>query len=335
MLKQPPEILRKIWRKIDRRTYVSVVIPVHNGEKTIERCLNALVGQTLKRVKIICVDDGSTDGTAEILARYRRRYRRVKVVTQENGGRSVARNAGIRKVKTEYLMFCDDDDWYEPEMCETMVKVIRGSGSDMGVCGMKIKYEAHSEMKMSDEEYYKVWFEGKKEINEWVMGKTNGSVCNKIFRMDIIRQNKIQFPENLSTAEDFYFCNAYMSVAKTAFFIKKKMYQYVRRADSMMSKNFEAKDLSIDDVLVAKELFEFYKRVGFLDKNKNLFWRQWVASFWASYRYSAKDKHALVEQEAKKFIDKNYAKYKPDDDWICGLVDDVVKTFKKKKGKEK
>lgn len=311
------------------RASVSVIVPVYNGEKTIRNCLDSLINQSQKRIKIICVNDGSTDGTLEILNEYKRKYLKIRVLNRKNGGRSVARNAGLQAVRTKYVMFCDSDDWYEYNMCENMVDAIKKSDVDLAICGVNMVYEAHMEMKDSDEGYYRVYYSGEKEINDEIIIKTNGSVCNKIFRMDIVRKNGIVFPDELSTAEDYYFYSAYMSVSDKVYFLNQGLYNYRRHTDSIMSENFSKKKMSMDDVLMAKELFKFYKKTGFLKDHKDLFWRQWIASFWASYRYSPRKFHWMVKKEAKAFLDKNFEKYKPADSELIAWKKDIEVTMKK------
>ena len=315
------------------RAPVSVIVPTYNGEKTIAKCLDSLLEQSQKRIKIICVNDGSTDGTLEILKRYCSKNRKIKIINQKNQGRAAARNAGLLAVKTKYVMFCDDDDVYEKNMCENMVDALEKSGTDLAVCEINVVYKAHSEMKKSDEEYYKLHFIGMQEISDIVIDKTDASVCNKIFRMDIIRDNMVDFPTGLNN-EDYYFYNAYMSVASTVFFLGQKLYRYIRREGSIMSDNFEGGKESIDHLLVAEKLFGFYRKNGFLDEHKDLFWRQWIASFWASYRYSDKKYRPIIKKEAMRFLDKNYEKYEPEDKELKQWKNDIVKTLNKVKGEK-
>ena len=251
--------IKSIWNRRIRRPLVGVVVPIYNGEKTIKRCLNSIMNQTQKRLIIICVNDGSTDKTAQILEDYQLKDRRIRVINQENGGRSAARNAGLSAVKTKYVMFCDDDDEYEPDMCESMLNVIEDSQADIAACGIKVTYKTHSEMRESDDEYYRLKYEGKKDIDDEVIIQTDVSVCNKIFRVNIIKNYDIQFPDGLDN-EDFYFYNAYMSAAKTIYFLNKKLYNYIRHSDSIMSDNFEKKKFSVDHLVVAEKLFDFYRK---------------------------------------------------------------------------
>ena len=95
---------------------VSVLIPVYNTEAYLRKCLDSITNQTLQDLEIICVDDGSTDGSADILREYRRRDSRIRIVTKRNGGLPSARNAGLDAASGEYVGFVDSDDWIEPDM---------------------------------------------------------------------------------------------------------------------------------------------------------------------------------------------------------------------------
>lgn len=321
--------IKSIWNRRIRRPLVSVVVPIYNGEKTIKRCLNSIMNQTQKRLIIICVNDGLTDKTAQILEDYQLKDRRIRVINQENGGRSAARNAGLSAVKTKYVMFCDDDDEYEPDMCESMLNVIEDSQADIAACGIKVTYKTHSEMRESDDEYYRLKYEGKKDIDDEVIIQTDVSVCNKIFRVNIIKNYDIQFPDGLDN-EDFYFYNAYMSAAKTIYFLNKKLYNYIRHSDSIMSDNFEKKKFSVDHLVVAEKLFDFYRKSDFLKNHKDLFWRQWIASFWFSYEHSDKKYYSWIKEEAGRFLENYYEKYKPSNKELQNWKDDVVKTLSDK-----
>ncbi len=308
-----------------KKNKVSIIIPVYNAEKYLQACLDSLVNQSLKEIEIICVNDGSEDGSLEIIKKYQKKDSRIKVLNQKNCGRSIARNNGLKEVRSEYVMFCDADDRYTSTACEEMVSAIEKKDVDLVVCGVKMIYEAHEEMRESDTYYYNNYkYSGRRIINDEIIIDTNGSVCNKIFRIKNIKEKNLKFPENLGTAEDYYFYSTYMSISKAIFFLNKKLYEYVRREGSTMSNNFKKERKSIDDLLMAEELFDFYKKIGFLEEHKNLFWRQWVASFWASYRYSGKLFHKEVLDLGKAFIKEKYALNKPDDKSVSKKVNEIM-----------
>ena len=104
---------------------VSLIIPIFNAEKYLAQCLDYAASQTLREIEILCINDGSTDRSAEILAQYAARDSRIKVIHQENAGPgpSAARNRGLDAARGEYIAFMDADDWCEPEMCETAYRL--------------------------------------------------------------------------------------------------------------------------------------------------------------------------------------------------------------------
>lgn len=298
---------------------VDVIVPVYNVEKYVGGCLDSLLSQTIKDIKIICVNDGSTDGSLEVLKKYAKKDSRIIVVDQKNGGRSMARNAGLKKVDAPYVMFCDSDDSYDSEMCEKMLKVMEESEADLAVCGIEIIYEAHDEIRESDENYYRLKYYGKNFVDDTLIMKTDASVCNKIFRMSLIKKYGIEFPDKLNN-EDYYFYNAYMSVAKTCFFVNRKLYKYIRHEGSIMSDNFDKNSYSPDHLLVAEKLFSFYRKNDFLRGHTDLFWTQFSESFWFSYNHSAKKYHQSISKMAEEFINKYYDRYLPTDKKVKNSV---------------
>ena len=113
---------------------MSVIIPVYNIERHLRQCLDSVTGQTLTELEIICVDDGSTDGSPEILADYAQRDGRFQIITQPNTGPGVARNTGMDRATGEYLIFLDSDDWFEPDFLERMVAKAKETGADVTIC---------------------------------------------------------------------------------------------------------------------------------------------------------------------------------------------------------
>ena len=99
---------------------VSVVVPVYNAEPYLRECLDSLLGQTLKEIEIIAVDDGSTDGSASVLQAYAQKDSRISVLTQGNSGQSAARNSALETAKGAYVQFLDADDWLDPDCCRVL-----------------------------------------------------------------------------------------------------------------------------------------------------------------------------------------------------------------------
>ena len=128
---------------IDYTPKVSVIIPVYNTEKYLRECLDSVINQTLKEIEIICVDDGSTDSSLEILKEYANKDNRFTIITQQNLHAGVARNAGLAVAKGEYVSFLDSDDWFELKILEETTKILKETDSELCCC----KYRNFNELK--------------------------------------------------------------------------------------------------------------------------------------------------------------------------------------------
>lgn len=115
---------------------VSVIIPVYNTEALLPRCLESVVAQTLSDIEIICVDDGSTDGSLRLLNEWAARDSRIRVIHQSNGRQGKARNAGMAIAKGEYIGFIDSDDYIPVEYFERLYEAAKEVDADMAICGI-------------------------------------------------------------------------------------------------------------------------------------------------------------------------------------------------------
>ncbi len=90
---------------------ISVIIPVYNAEKYLKKAIDSVLSQTLARIELVCINDGSKDGSMRILSEYQKNYSNIKVIDQKNSGAACARNTGIQRAEGEYVFFLDSDDW--------------------------------------------------------------------------------------------------------------------------------------------------------------------------------------------------------------------------------
>lgn len=114
---------------------VSVIVPVYNGEKYLRQCLDSILGQTLTQIEILCIDDGSTDGSLKILDEYRKKDSRMRLIVQKNAGAGVARNVGLREARGEYLAFLDADDFFEADMLSAAYEKAKTAKAQIVVVG--------------------------------------------------------------------------------------------------------------------------------------------------------------------------------------------------------
>lgn len=110
---------------------ISIIVPVYNVEKYLSKCLNSLINQTLAELEILCVNDGSTDNSAKILADFAKMDSRIKVFFQENSGQSAARNLAIERATGEYLGFVDSDDWVDLDYFEKLYNTAKKYDCDI------------------------------------------------------------------------------------------------------------------------------------------------------------------------------------------------------------
>ena len=115
---------------------VSVIVPIYNVKRYLAKCLDSIISQTLKDIEIICVNDGSTDGSEKVLAEYAKKDSRIKIVNRKNGGLSAARNTGMPYATGKYIGFVDSDDYIEPTMYELMYYNAEHFNSQMVICAV-------------------------------------------------------------------------------------------------------------------------------------------------------------------------------------------------------
>lgn len=184
-----------IQNKIDYTPKVSVIIPVYNVEKYLRQCLDSVVNQTLKEIEIICVDDGSTDSSLEILKEYAQKDNRITVITKENKGLSNTRNVGIKIAKGIYISFIDSDDYINKEFYFELFETAIKTNSD--VCAGNI-----TRINTNSQEMYINYTEKKEALNledKFILcfvPKYN-YVVNKIYLSSLIKDNNIYFPEGI------------------------------------------------------------------------------------------------------------------------------------------
>ena len=119
---------------------VTVVMPIYNAYDYLRPAIDSVLDQTLREIELICVDDGSTDPTLGLLKEYQKNDARVRIVTENNAGPSVARNKGIVRARGEYVIFLDADDFFEPELLERLVRSADENSLDIAVCGYDVYY---------------------------------------------------------------------------------------------------------------------------------------------------------------------------------------------------
>ena len=226
---------------IKNNPLVSVIVPVYNVEKYIDKCIESIQKQTLGNIEIILVDDGSTDLSGKKCDAYLTDSR-IKVIHKKNGGLSEARNFGIRAATAPYVGFVDSDDYIAADMYEVLYKRITEENADIAFCGMYDCYANRT--KPSYEKTEGKFVTDAEEAIKLVMHGKMASVTavNKLYKKELLDENCFLVGK---TSEDAHFIIPFLTKIKKAAFDMTPEYYYVHRGGTITTKPFIEKDLSI------------------------------------------------------------------------------------------
>lgn len=222
---------------------ISVIIPVYNGEKFIDRAIESVLCQADGSVELVLVDDGSADNSGRICDAYAQAHENVRVVHKKNGGISSARNAGIAAAQGQYLLFLDADDRLAPETCRCVGEVIRAAQPDCIDFGWTYVNAAGEETEnhhkvpkdtVLDENYIAEvilppLLNLKNDPDHFIYDFS----CTKAFRRDIIQRNEVAFDEGRRVWEDRPFVVQYLKYAKTFYSMDRCLYYYMDTPNSL------------------------------------------------------------------------------------------------------
>lgn len=222
---------------------ISVIIPVYNAESWIEKCINSIQNSTYDNLEIICINDGSTDNSLEVLQRIANRDDRVIVETKENEGVSRARNYGMARSTGEYLMFVDADDWIEPDTCEKAVAAMFRYNADIVMWSYISETESRSSAKVMfpretffDKQLLRTKLHRRfigvmgEELAHPELADSLCPVWGKLYRRSVIEKGCIRFVdlEEIGTYEDGLFNLEVFGNAVSAVYLAEYLYHYRR-----------------------------------------------------------------------------------------------------------
>lgn len=258
------------------KTLVSAIIPVYNSEEFLEACIESLRNQTLKEIEMIFINDGSTDGSLDILRKYEKIDSRIKIIDQKNSGPSAARNRGIEIVTGDYISFIDSDDLIDKDMYKDMYEIASLDNSDAVICDMKM-FEDENELYIRGLRYSNNKYDRKeihnKIFKELLSNSQFNSMANKIYKKSIIKEEHIRLDERIYYAEDWLFNMKFFQVSNKVSYINECYYYYRRGHESSSSlykqDTFEkvglwiyrmrkkyAKELNMNPYLAVDDLFK-------------------------------------------------------------------------------
>lgn len=298
---------------------ISIVVPVYNVKDYLEECLSSLTRQTMADIEVVCIDDGSTDGSSDLLDRIAADDERIRVIHKQNNGVASARNDGLAVATGKYVMFVDSDDYISYAACGILLNAAESNSADIVVFGGKTFPTspwadwafAARDIIYSDDGVNAL-------LNEQ---GANPLMCNKLYRRSFLEEQRVTFDENLSLGEDNAFQFKLFPAARTIVFIKDMLYFYRTRQDSAVSASFNDYDDRLSKHMdVVEAVWAYWESHGFLPAYLvNLF--AWAVTFlYNEAAHASFNARAAVCSEFSAFVKQKLNGVDP----VSLIIDDRI-----------
>ena len=270
---------------------VSVIIPVYNTEKYLRECLDSVVNQTLQDIEIICINDGSTDNSLGILKEYEKLDNRIRIISQQNQGQSVARNCGIVESRGQFIYFMDSDDYLELTALEESYEISKRNNLDILIFKL-INFDDGSAEKYTSE-YYEMDFlkpMNNKIFNYQELGSNSLNIAvsppGKLFKKELISEMK--FLDGLIFEDNLFFAEAMINAERVLFYDKHLYNRRIRKDSTTSSNNLKF----ADSIIIINKIIDLFKKYDLYEDFKYGLAKKKIDS--AYFRYS------LVDDEFKE-----------------------------------
>ncbi len=232
---------------MDKEITVSVVVPIYNVEKYLDRCVKSIINQTYQKLQIILVDDGSLDDCPEICDRWREKDNRIEVIHKKNSGLGMTRNAGLKQAVGKYVCFVDSDDYIHPTTIEKLLKKAAKYEADVCYYGCIDVLDGNESEKQPPKKTVYVGEEVRHEFAARLLGNAPSentplfsgmSACYAFYNTKFLKENHIEFHSEREKyiSEDLIFNLSVCAIANTVTILPESLYYYViRRRDSLRS----------------------------------------------------------------------------------------------------
>lgn len=265
---------------------VSIIVPVYNVEKYLAKCLDSCINQTFKDLEIICVNDGSTDRSLDILLHYQNLDSRIKIINKDNGGLSSSRNVGVNNAEGKYLLFLDSDDFLSSVAIEHLYKNAQSNSSDVVIFDFFLGHVNPSQRQIltisrwADNRYENKPFNADNiEQDDFLL--IPHTAWLKLYRTEFLKQNNITFIEGIIYEDVPYFASVFTKAEKITY-LKEPLYHYIIGRDGqIMGKNDET---LFDIITVYKEFFAIFKQSSYFEKFKHSLYLLMMRDFLARLR---------------------------------------------------
>ena len=306
---------------------VSVIIPVYNTVHYLNKCLESVVSQTYRNMEIICVDDGSTDGSERIVDEFAVRDSRVIAIHQPNKGESNARNRGLRAASGDYIGFMDCDDWIEPDMYESLAKALEEEDADMAIAGFYREFEEKDKPRIivqNEKTVEPKAFDRKmllRYLYERDAYRAFAYIWDKLYKREVIysgAEGVVLFDESMQLGGDVLYLAQCALNTKRAVYVDKAFYHYLQRTDSgcHMPDLARKQDNIRAYRIVQKKFQEYNVEPLVMDYIKRIL--VYHSSYMAELAYGLKNESVLKEsQELMREYEKEYRRLNAGkEEWI-------------------
>ena len=303
---------------------ITVVLPVYNVEKYLPECLDSVINQTMDDIEIICIDDGSTDNSLEVLKKYQNKDNRIKIFSFTNKGLGPARNRGIDRAHGEYVAFVDTDDWLEIDFCEKIYESAKNTNSDIVLFNAVEEYETHQKERI----YFKDGIiENPKDFvfdfkwNSSFVLNNYFTAWSKLHRTEFLKENDIRFPSTLF--EDIEFQVESFLKAKRMSYNPTIFYHYRKEnPESIMNSLKDDECFCIFGIIDSVE--NHIRNLGVYERFKIDFIRLKIRQFKEKFSSTT----LLFKVEFFKKIKMEFIKMGLNEDLLRKLPGDLVKFYK-------
>lgn len=246
----------------------TIVVPVYNSSRSIQRCLDSLLAQSERSIQVVCVNDGSTDDSLNVLHRIAQADDRVLVIDQENAGVSCARNAGIDAAEGETVFFVDADDYIDTQTVERVLHAIESADAEAAVFGGVCEPADAASKRVQQLMSPKAGTFGARDPQLLFHSNAQPYACRAAFSRELLNRESIRFAPGLALGEDVVFQFAAYALARKTVVMPDKFYHYVMESDSAThefnSDEARAKKLEAH-MRMLEELLQDWAVYGLLD----------------------------------------------------------------------
>lgn len=287
---------------------ISVIVPIYNVEKYINKCIDSIINQTYTNLEIILVDDGSPDNCGKICDEYAEKDNRIKVIHKENGGLSDARNVGIKNAKGMYVTVVDSDDYIEQKYIEILYKSIKENETDLAIGSHKVIYENGTIIDKSTNEENVL--ESKNVLKRILYDEgIDLSAWAKLYKKELFYS--IQYPKD-RLYEDAATTYKLIDSSNKISIISKPIYNYMIRNNSITNNDFSKKKM---DLIISTEEMATYIKEKYPDLEKATK-RRLMYAYLSTLTQLSKSKQKYLNEQKKliDYIKKNGKEFLLDND---------------------